>query len=395
MQRRFPLGHALVLEELERDPYPVLAAMREREPVSYVGALGIWFVTRYDLSREILHDVESFVVGTSESLVQDIFGTHMMTLEGEQHRRQRAAHQAFFMPPSVRGILEPRIKVLADGLIDAFLDAGKVELREHFSSRLPVQTMISLFGLDPAEEPVLRRLYDDFEMALANFTWDEQVRSRGKAAAAEFHQLIGRYLQSLRSRDLSDDDSLLSALIKAGDLSGEEITHNAIIIFFGGISTVDALILNTLYALERHPDAKAEILEDRSLLPHAINETVRWQGPVQSATRHVVREVQVGEVSLKPGDTVNCMLAAANRDPAVFDSPDQFDLHRADTSRHMGFATGPHHCLGSHLARAEARIAIEQLLQRLPGFSLDLDRVDGPVGYEFRQPRSAVAMWNP
>jgi cytochrome P450 len=395
-ENSFPAGASVDLDQLERDPYPDYAMLRETEPVSYVAALGMYFVTRYDDVSAVLRDDEHYVVGTQDSVVFDIFGKHMMTVDGTEHDRFKGTHQKFFLPPSVRASLEPGIGSHADTLIDGFEAQGEVELRGAFASRLPVLTMLSLFGMDFDEEPQFRRLYDVFERALANFTWDEDIRQQGKLSAAEFHELVGGYLQRIRASEGREDASLLATLVRAPTeqrLTDEEISHNAIIIFFGGISTVDALILNTLYALSRHPDALEQVRRDIALLPKAITETIRWLGPVQSATRHVVRRTELNGVVFEPGDTVNCMLAAANHDPAMFPAPDVFDLHRHNAQRHIGFAVGPHHCLGSHLARAEARIALERLFARLPNLRLDLARVDGPRGYEFRQPGSAIATW--
>ncbi len=394
---QFPIGATVEPDELSKDPYPVLAALRESEPVSYVPALNMYLVTRYDDAQAVLQDNDNYVVGTEGSLILDIFGEHMMTVEGDKHLRFKGAHRPFFLPPSIRENLEPDIAVHVDSLIDGFADEGAIELRSAFTSRLPVLTMLTLFGMELAEEQHLRRLYDTFEKALANFTWDERIRAQGKACANEFYEVVQKYLDRIASGEAFDERSLLGTLATApaaDRLTDKEIRHNAIIIFFGGISTVDALILNTLYALTNHPSALEEVRADLSLIPKAINETIRWLGPVQSATRHVQHSAQLRGVTLQPGDTVNCMLAAANRDPAVIENPDRFDIHRKNAQRHIGFAVGPHHCLGSHLARAEARVALTRLFERLPGFRLDLDRTEGPLGYEFRQPVRTLAKWS-
>ena len=394
----YPIGASIDLESLSRDPFPIYARLRESEPVSFVPALGMYLITRYDDVRQVMEDDTNFVVGTEASVILDIFGKHMMTVEGTLHAQYRNAHQGFFLPPAIRATLEERIREHADRLIDGFEDSGEIELRSAFASRLPILTMLNLFGLDLGEEGLLRELYDEFEVALSNFTWDERIRQRGKRAASVFHELFQRYLD--RMRDVPDSQpagSMLASLLQADEerrLSDEEIRHNAIIIFFGGISTVEALILNTLYALSSYPDQLRRVRANAALTSKAINETIRWLGPVQSATRHVAKDVELLGVRFSEGDTVNCMLGAANRDPAIFLDPDAFDLDRRNAGRHVGFATGPHHCLGSHMARAEARIALEQLFDRLPGLRLDLGRVAGPSGYEFRQPASAVAAWD-
>lgn len=357
----------------------------------------MYFVTRYDDVTKILQDSDHFVVGTENSTVFDTFGEHMMTIEGEPHDFYKHAHQPFFLPTTIRDTLEDQIRAHVDLLIDGFEPQGEVEIRAAFASRLPILTMLSMFGLAPEEEPRLRGWYDSFEKALSNFTWDEDIRTAGRESAAHFIALIQQYLDALRSSDRGPDDStLLGALLRMpeGDrLSDEQICRNALIIFFGGISTVEALILNALYALSLHPETLERVRRDAALIPKAINETVRWLGPVQSATRHVVRETELHGVVFQVGDTVNCMLAAANHDPAMFEDPATFDIDRKNVQRQIGFAVGPHHCLGSRLARAEARIALQQLLTRLPGLRLDPAQVEGPQGYEFRQPLSAVATW--
>ena len=385
------------IAELERDPYPIYARLRDEHPVCWVPELNMYFVTRYADVTAILQDTDRYVVGTERSTVFDTFGEHMMTVEGELHDRYKKAHQPFFLPATIRENLENQIREHSNCLIDGFAGAGEIELRTAFASRLPVLTMLSMFGLSLDEETHLRQWYDAFEKALSNFTWDEAIRANGRKSASQFMELIQRYLDDLRSNAPSpEDSSLLAALLNAPNadrLSDEEICRNALIIFFGGISTVEALILNSLYALSLNPKTMARVQKNIALIPQAVNETVRWLGPVQSATRHVVKETELHGVTLRPGDTVNCMLAAANHDPAVFADPGTFDIDRENVQRQIGFAVGPHHCLGSRLARAEARIALEQQFERFPGLRLDIDRVAGPSGYEFRQPTSAVAVW--
>jgi len=395
--RRFPLGASLDLAELSRDPYPAYARLRELEPVTYVPSLDMYLVTRYRDVSEILRDTHDFVVGTERSTVFDTFGEHMMTVEGERHDRYKAAHQPFFMPANIRETLEARIAMHVDSLIDQFIQFGEVEFRKAFASRLPILTMLSVFGLRPDEEQKLRVWYDSFEKALSNFTWDETIRAEGQKHAQLFIELIRRYSDELRNGGRSGkDDTLLRLLLEAPEgerLSDEQICRNALIVFFGGISTVEALLLNSMYALSLHPEALERVRAEPSLIPRALNETVRWLSPVQSATRHLTTDRTFAGIRFRRGDTVNCMLAAANRDPAMFEEPDRFDIDRKNAQRHFGFAVGPHHCLGSRLARAEARIALERLFSRLPNLRIDTDRIDGPFGYEFRQPAAAMAVW--
>lgn len=386
--RRFPLGAGVTHAELEDDPYPVYARLREREPVSWVPAHGMYFVTRYDLCRDILLDDQTFVVGFERSPVLDILGRHMMSTDGALARRYKHAHRQPFLASTIRERLESRIAAQANRLIDTFAGVREVELRKAFASRLPVIVMLDLFGLPASDEPLFRGWYDAFEQALANATGNAQIRARGKAAVARFHDHLQAAIAEARHRP--PDGSLLSALVHAPAderLSEEEIRHNAAIVLFGGISTVEALILNTIYALGRHPSERSALRADPERLAAVIEETIRWLGPVQTAHRAVARPSTVAGVSLVPGDIVVAILGAANHDPAVFADPERFDPDRKGT-RHLGFATGPHLCLGQHLARAEARIAIERLLARWPELRVAPERPARPHGAEFRQPRS-------
>jgi len=248
-------------------------------------------------------------------------------------------------------------------------------------------------GLPLSAEARIRQWYDSFEAALVNFTRDSAVQLRAQRDVAAFHELLD---VQMRAAAGPLDASLLGGLVNApaeSRLAADEIKRNLSIILFGGISTVEALILNALWALFEHPHVLGLLRTDSSLLPQVLDETIRWLSPVQSATRHVVLDCEFAGVQLAAGATVNCMLGAANRDPSVFPDPDRFDIERANLRRHLGFATGAHSCVGFNLAKAEARIAIEELLKSLPKLTI-VESDSGPLrGYEFRQPAALTVRW--
>lgn len=342
-----PLGQAIRLEQLDADPYPIFERLRAEEPVSWVPALGMWYVTRHADVREVLLDSGRFTTAWEHSTIFETFGAHMLTTEGAQHDRYRMAALHAFMPGNIRARLEPAMEKAADHLIAGFEAAGEAELRSAFASRLPIQTILLTFGLPLEGEALMRGWYDSFERALANFGGDAAIKSAAARDVAAFHA----YLQDAmdRARTLGETDSLLGALVNAPEadrLDDGEIRRNISIIFFGGISTVEALLLNTLWALFEHPQVLDRVRRAPELLAKAIEETMRWQSPVQSATRHLLRDTEVAGVRLSAGDVVNCMLGSANRDPAVFRDPERFDIDRDDVGRHIGFAVGPHMCLG-------------------------------------------------
>jgi len=395
---KFPVGSSLSIEAFHADPYSLYYRFLTEEPVTWAEELGMYLVVGYEQIQSILMDTEHFSTGTDHSTIFDTFGEHMLTVEGVDHERYKGSVRSSFMPKAIRQKMESTIEQHVDMLIDSFASEGKVELRSAFASRLPVLTTLSLFGLPIKDEQYLRRWYNSFEEALANFAWDEGVRTEAHKNVAEFHDYIQVRLDQVRQQP---DGSLLDAMAQAQSkgtedrlLTDSEIKRNASIIFFGGISTVEALLLNCLYALSVHPETFARVREDHSLIPKVIEETLRWATPVQSATRHVTGTVKVGDLTLKDGDTINCMIAAGNRDANIFADPHVFDIDRPKLNRHMAFAYGPHHCLGSHLARAEARIALEKLLSRLKGCKMDPENPTKPEGYEFHQPRKFSLVWD-
>jgi cytochrome P450 len=151
---------------------------------------------------------------------------------------------------------------------------------------------------------------------------------------------------------------------------------------------------NTIWALLRHPSQLDEVRRDPGLMRAAVEESMRWESPVQSCTRHVARPVALHGVTLEPGATVQCMLGAANRDPAHFDEPDRFDVRRANAADHVSFGLGKHFCIGAGLARLEGWIALPMLFDALPSLALDPGRPSAPYGYEFRSTPTLHVRWD-
>jgi cytochrome P450 len=376
------------LEAFERNPYPLYRRLQAECPVVWVKELSMWLVTRYATVQRILTDSERFRTGTSASLIFDTFGHQMLTVEGVQHDRYRNAFRRAFALPDIEANAENSIRESVDHLLESF-PRNAVELRAALASRLPILTVLRLFNIDPAREQQVRALYDVFEKALSNFSWDPSVRRKAATAVEELHSIFHEKLRD-GSSPLQGLFDQLASLEPTERLSDEEAMRNASIIFFGAISTAEALILNCVYALLHHPPVFARAMKDPEVLRRIIEETMRWQSPVQSATRHIHCDTNLDGVHLQGGDTVSCMLGAANHDPAVFPDAERFDIDRPNLRRHLGFAAGPHFCLGLHLARLEVRVVLECLLTRLRELRLDSGRPAEIVGSEFRRPR---ALW--
>lgn len=388
----YPLGRRVRVADLDRDPYPILARLRAEEPVTWVDELGLWFVTPRALAVEVLSDPETFRNDSEESLIRDTFGPQMLSTEGETHLRHRRACQPAFGRRTLEEEAAARIRERAGALVERLRPAGEADIRPGLASPLAILSVASLLGLPETEHGRLREWYDAFAAALANFQREPGVRRRGREAARACR---ARFLELLAGPHDGGERGLLGALVRDSALSEDEIIRNAMIILFGGIETAESLILDSVWAVLSHPDVHRRVSAERGLVPAAVEETLRWEPAVQSLSRHAARDVELGGARIRSGDLVQCMTGGANRDPAYFEDPDTFDLDRPNAGHHLTFGYGIHFCIGAHLGRLEARVALETLLDALPGIRLDPDRPAAPRGYEFRKPPALHLRWGP
>jgi cytochrome P450 len=385
------LIHAVPIDpaELDHNPYPVLHRLRNESPVAWVEPARMWFVTRYDDVVEVLRDPDRFSTDASGSTIRDTFGRQMLSAEGDDQRRFKSACAGPFTARAVRDEAGPAVARITAGLIDRFAARGRAELRSELAAPLALATVAMVLGLSEEYHPAIRHWYDAFARALANFHWDETVRREGQEAVAAFRDLV--------EPALPNSPGLLGTLARAHPrlLSDDEIVRNSLIVLFGGIETTEAMVLNALWALLNDPPSLAAVETDRSLLPGAIEEAMRWEPAVQTCTRHATTRTVLRGSAIAAGDIVQCMLGGANRDPAVFLDPDRFDIRRVNAAEHLSFGAGRHYCLGAALARLEARVALETLMERCPLLALDPDTTAAPYGSEFRKPPALPVIWRP
>ncbi len=389
-ERRFPLGRTVRLDALGVDPYPTLNRLRDQEPVSWVPEVGMWFVTRRDDVLTVLGDYRTFTVDSPHSIIRDLFGRHMMTIDGEEQIHHKRQCMGPFRPRSLEKEMRPWVAAEVCRLVDGMVKGTTAELRLELAKPIALHTVMELLGFPQDDASEMHGWYDRFAASLANFSGDPSVREQGHEAAQAFR----RRVESLLDDPRLESRSLLARLNRTeSGLSREDIVSNAMIITFGGIETTEAMICNAVWALWSHPDQLQAVRRDPSLIPAAIEESMRWEPAVQSCTRHVTRETTLRGVALGAGDTVQCMIGGANRDPSYFSHADRFDIHRANAKDHLAFGAGRHFCLGAPLAKLEAQLVLEALLERVT-LTLDASRPAAPRGYEFRKPPSLWIRWN-
>jgi cytochrome P450 len=322
-RRRFPLGSRVRLDAMSHDPYPVLKALQEQEPISWIAELEAWFVTRRADCLAILLDSTTFSVASASSLLEDTLGQTMLSTDGARQRQLRQPFNGPFAPIGVRTHMAAPIAAYVHDLIDGFGARGQADLKTAFADRLALWTVMTVLGLPIDGFPTMRGWFTDIAQALGNFARDPQVCERGRAVANAFGAYALPHLHRLRKKP---DNSVLAAVTSSGELSDEEILAAARVIIFGGLETTAAMLANTVWALLSHPVQYEAVCTSPNLLTQAIEEALRWEPPVQSCTRFVTRPAVVRGVALTPGEMVQCMVGAANRDPEHFAEPDVFDL---------------------------------------------------------------------
>jgi cytochrome P450 len=389
-RERFRLGRQVRLADLHQNPYPLLKELQEAEPISWVSDVNGWFVTRRADMLAILLDSATFSVASAGSFLENTLGRTMLSTDGVEQRRLRQPFQAAFAPKAVQTHMADRIAVAAHAIIDQFSAQGQADLKTAFADHLALWTVMEMLGLPIEDFTQVRQWFTAISEALGNFAHDLQVRERGRAAAAAFGAYALPHLQRLRQEP---DGSLLAALASSDQMTEEEILSATRLIIFGGLETTSAMLANTMWALLRHPAQYEAVLASPDLLSQAIEESLRWEAPVQSCTRYVTRPITIHGVELSPGDLVQGMVGAANRDPEYFPQPDVFNLWRANAKDHLSFAIGKHFCLGAALARLEGQVGLALLFERLPELQLDPARPSAPAGHEFRSPATLQVLW--
>jgi cytochrome P450 PksS len=371
----------LFAAEVRANPHPYYAAIRAQDPV--YGVTGhetghtYWVMTRYEDCIRVLKDPR-FGKEIKDHLPADLVSQfrptegpmvaidrHLLNIDPPDHTRLRAlVHKAF--TPAMVEALKPRIAEIANNLLDTVEARGELDLISDFGFPLPIIVIAQLLGV-PAEER------DQFR------AWTKQLLfgrdyEEISTAAMEFIMYMHELLDDRRA-DPKDD--LLSALVSAKEegrgLDQQELLSMIFLLLVAGHETTVNLIGNGTRALLENCDQMRKLQADPGLIRSAVEEMLRYNGPVETTTfRWAFEDIEFGGKTIRQGDVVLAGLIAANRDPEVFDDPDRFEITR-DPNRHIAFGNGIHYCLGAPLARLEGAIAINTLLQRLPTLHVEQD----------------------
>jgi cytochrome P450 len=364
------------------DPYPKLAALRSKAPVhalnyrEYMGEpaditstdVEHFTVVGYEEVSKALRDFETF---SNKAYLRNIgisFGRSVSTMDAPEHTRFRKIFQKAFLPNVVSKWGESVVDPVIDSLMQKFLHRGEADLVQEFTFHYPFQIVFRQLGLPPEEVKMFHKL------AMAQI-----VVSFDIAHGTEASRKLGSYFkQIVEERRRQPTDDLISVLAHA-EADGERLPEDVLISFLrqlvnaGGDTTYRGTSV-LLTGLLNNPDQLEAVRKDRSLVPAAIEEALRWEGPVLIQTRMASRDTELGGVKIPAGSFLDIAAGAANRDPEKFENPDAFNIFRRSPHRSFAFAFGPHICIGQHLARVEMTRALHAVLDRLPNLRLDPDR---------------------
>ncbi|MEU6270407.1 cytochrome P450 [Saccharopolyspora shandongensis] len=358
-----------------------LRGVRPEQPVEHDSAAGIWNVYGYPEILQALSDPATFSSDTRRlvpELARSNEGNLVQMDPPEHHKLRKLVSHAF--TPKVVADLEPRIAALTNELLDAVSD--RTELVRDLAYPLPVIVIAELLGVPSSDRGLFKKWVDAMLASSNKFSLKERSKEQEEymAKAMEQVQELTEYLLGhVRERRRTPREDLLGKLVAAEvdgvQLTDTEVANFGLVLLIAGHITTTMLLGNTVLCLDAHPDQLAAVRADRSLVPSAIEESLRYFSPFAAVSRATNREVELGGTVIPADQLLLLWIAAANRDPRQFTDPDAFNVRR-DPNPQIGFGRGIHFCLGAPLARLEGRIALNIMLDRFP--NLRTDPAEGP-----------------
>ncbi len=349
------------------DPYPMWAEGRRTCPVQHTLGAGredMYIVHRRADVETVLRDGETFSSRINDDTMGPFMGRTILAMDGDEHRKYRSLVAAAFRASALERWETDVIAPSVHALLDDIAPKGKADLVQDLTARFPVQVIAAIIGV-PLKD------YDQFQVWADEINLGPRDPKRSRAAS----QAMTRYLQPIvEDRRANPKDDLLSDLVCA-EVDGRTLDDEHLYGFLrlllpAGAETTYRMFGNSLVALLTHPDVLAEVLDDRSLLPAVIEETLRWETAVTMVNRETTAETTIDACPIPKGAGILALVGSANRDEAIYNDADAWNPHRLPKP-HVAFGTGHHQCLGMHLARLELRVGLDAVLTRLPNLRLD------------------------
>ena len=359
-----------------REPHDAYAWMRANAPVYYDEANDLWAAASYATVKHASVDTESF---SNAGGIRPKFPPlpMMIDFDAPEHVRRRRLVSEGFTPKRVRA-MEDRLRVVCDSILDRVCEQGGCDFVKDVAAPLPIIMIGDMLGVAPEDRDDLLRWSDD--MLKGQGSPDPAALERSAAAFTGYDEYIHPVIAERRASGSTDDlmGVLCQAEIDGDKLDDASLVHESLLILIGGDETTRHVISGGMEELLAHPDQQARLAADPAgLMPSAVEEMLRWVSPIKNMARTATHDVELGGEIIRAGQELILLYASANRDEAVFENADEFDIARTPNP-HMAFGFGAHFCLGNQLARLELRVMVERALARLPGLHLAVDRAELP-----------------
>ncbi|MBW5287219.1 cytochrome P450 [Burkholderia gladioli] len=392
-----PVALNILAPENLRNPYPMFQYLLSEAPLFFDENSKFYVVSRHEDIERLMKDprvsADRYTTLAADTPTQDrdmndaivrYLSMFLLNLEGDRHTRLRNLTNKSFLPKHMES-LGPFAQEVTDELLDTVEKKGELEIIADLAFPMPIRFICRILGLPDADVQLIKTLSDYVSV---------YVGSAGKApgciplAHRGFTELAELFYPVVQERRENPTDDLVSSLInvRIGDdvLSDEEVVANCILFLVSGFETTTNLIAAGTLALLEHPDQLSLLKNDPTLIDGAIEEMLRFYPPVNRTARVLTDDVELHGVTLKKGQIIILMLGAGNRDPRVFTNPDSFNIWRPRSGKILSFGAGHHFCVGSHLARLEAKIAIQSLLHRFPALKLNYESISWRGESRFR-----------
>lgn len=383
-----PMGQPndLSIPEIRADPFTYFSRLREEDPIHRNDRFGGYVVTRYEDVKLCLVDNQALSVSTQGERLRDsphdipettnMFPKMIIYLDPPEHTVLRKIIGEEFNPQFIknqRRYVENQVDQLLDNLEQQ--DPGEINLVEDFTAPLPVKVISRIMGFPAEDVDKISRWSNKIAYTLLHHYDRPDRHEKTEEAMREFSDYLAELVQ--RRRDTPRND-LITHLIQAEAngrrLDDDEVIATTILLLFAGHETTTKQLANGIYELLRHPSQQELLRGDPSLMRNAPEEILRYHGAVKSITRGVAEDFELSGTTIEEGDRLLLSLAAANRDPQVFDDPDSFDVTRETADKHLTFGHGIHTCIGAPLARLELEVAIPEFMARFPDAEVAIDQ---------------------
>ncbi len=360
---------------IHEDPYPTYKRLRDEAPAYYNAERGFWALSRYQDVNNALHDWQTYSSVGGVALEGSGKAPPMIiAMDPPRQTKLRKIISAAFTPRRI-ALLEPRVRAMTREYLDPLVERGSFDFIQDFSAKLPMDVISAMLGVPREDQAMLRNWSDTL---LHREPGQAAVTPEGVQAAGS---LVRYFAQDLGRRKQNPGDDLISALIAAeveGErLSDEEIFGFCFLLVIAGNETTTKMLGNGVHLLARHPEQRALLVREPQRLADAVEEVLRFDTSTHMLARVLTRDISLHGKSLTKGERVILLIGSGNRDERVFERADQFDITRP-LQQNLSFGFGTHVCLGASLARLEGRVALEEILARMPNYEIDeagLERV--------------------